>query len=109
MNPMTEENLEELALLQAALAQKVIIPDAANDLQLETGDAIFSLDVQYVGDTRLVAIDHAAWRGNAVEIYAVNATGYRTLHPWVFCIPRRPQCSSPPSKRPSTTRDLRPN
>lgn len=91
---MTEENLEELALLQAALAQKVIIPDAANDLQLETGDAIFSLDVQYVGDTGFVAIDHAAWQGNAVEIYAVNEPVTEPYIPGYFAFREGPVLKS---------------
>ena len=60
---MHERKLEEWAALQATLATQVIIPDSKSDLILNPGDAIFCLDVQYVGDTGFVAIDYAHWLG----------------------------------------------
>lgn len=62
----------EWAALQEEMARRVIIPQpGTSDLALQPGDAIFTLDVQYVGDTGYVAIDHCHWQGGAQEIFAV--------------------------------------
>ncbi|HEX2899684.1 MAG TPA: endonuclease V [Bacteroidia bacterium] len=91
---MAEMDLEQLAALQATLAKKVNIPDAAHDLQLAPGDAIFSLDVQYAGDTGFVAIDHAQWQGAAQGIYAVNEPVTEPYIPGYFAFREGPVLKS---------------
>ncbi|MFN8395035.1 MAG: endonuclease V [Bacteroidia bacterium] len=60
------------AALQEEMARQVIIPEpGADDLDLKPGDSIFTLDVQYVGDTGYVAIDHCHWQGGVQQIFAV--------------------------------------
>lgn len=87
---MTEHELEQQAALQAQLAQRVILPDAAHDLRLQPGDAIFSMDVQYVGDTGYVAIDYMHWQGGAQEIFAVDAPVTEPYLPGYFAFREGP-------------------
>jgi deoxyribonuclease V len=91
---MHERKLEEWAALQATLATQVIIPDSINDLVLSPGDAVFSLDVQYVGDTGFVAIDYAHWLGNPEEIFAVNEPVTEPYIPGYFAFREGPVLKS---------------
>jgi deoxyribonuclease V len=64
--------LEELAALQDEMAQNVLIPPTGSGYELQKGDSIWSLDVQYLGDTGYVAIDTMAWESGAREIFAIH-------------------------------------
>lgn len=75
-----EDKLQYWEALQLDLAAKVVIPDEADDLHLSQGDAVFAVDVQYVGDTGYVAIDYLLWPGVPQEVFAVYE---RVTEPYV--------------------------
>lgn len=79
------------AALQEKMARQVIIPQLGpEDLDLQPGDSIFTLDVQYVGDTGHVAIDHCHWQGGAQEIFAVYEPVHEPYVPGYFAFREGP-------------------
>jgi deoxyribonuclease V len=91
---MVEEEIEHWAILQEQLAQKVIISDETVPFDLKAGDPIFTLDVQYVGDTGFVGIDYMEWEGKPQEIFAVNEPVTEPYKPGYFAFREGPVLKS---------------
>jgi deoxyribonuclease V len=87
-------DLEKLAALQEELAGLVFIPDAAHDLVLAPGDAIFSVDVQYVGDKAYVAIDHCEWAKSSVQVFVIHEIVTEPYVPGYFAFREGPVLKS---------------
>lgn len=83
-------NLTNLANLQEQWATQVIIsPDNAGYVP-ESEDVIFSLDIQYVGDTAFVALDVQSYSGEMIGTYVDQTHVEMPYVPQFFCFREGP-------------------
>jgi len=83
-------NETRLAALQQKLASSVHIPPGGSGYQPRQGDALFSLDAQYVQDRAYVALDAREWEGETLGVF-VGVTDVKTPYvPQYFCFREGP-------------------
>ncbi len=88
--PFFQMDLTYLANLQKQWAAKIVIPPDNAGYAPQSDDVIFSLDIQYVGDTAFVGLDVRHYSGKIIGIYVGQTTVDTEYVPQFFCFREGP-------------------